>query len=114
MKFYNAIKPILDNYDALIEIDGKAVINLEDWKNIYKLINHFYNLISIKHETDMVSSIIERILEANGYDGLCVESCGCHREDIRYCEYSTMDCRPVTLADCQQCDSPCDSMTENI
>jgi len=42
-----------------------------------------------------VERIIKEWLEANGYDGLCCEQCGCDKDDLAPCGYLGCDCGPA-------------------
>lgn len=53
-----------------------------------------------------VKEIVKEYLEENGYDGLCTDNCGCHKDDLFSCgEGCGVDCEPGHKQNCGDCSS---------
>ena len=48
--------------------------------------------------------IVKQYLEANGFDGLYREGCGCRRDDLFPCDNPTAECQAGCYMTCAECD----------
>jgi len=62
----------------------------------------------------IVSQIIKKYLEENGFDGLMGDECGCSKDALIPCEFCNGDCEPAYVRKCigEKCLNKCDAYDE--